>query len=126
MATLIHFVSFSMGLQLCYFEYLALLQVWLCSRTSKSLSLGGYVGAHKTLISCANMLMYKITMYSPCLLTYFHNFSVYLISGTYVLNWSISRNYKEIWNSNKIGVTAGMYLTQAGSVQRSLTSGPRG
>jgi hypothetical protein len=43
-----------------------------------------------------------------------------------VLNWSISRNYKEIWNCTKISVTPGMYLAQGGGVQRSLTSGPRG
>jgi hypothetical protein len=29
-------------------------------------------------------------------LTYFYDFSVYLISGPYVPTWSISRNYKEI------------------------------
>jgi hypothetical protein len=38
--------------------------------------------------------MYKITMYSPCLLTEFHDFSIYLISGTYVLNWFILRDDK--------------------------------
>jgi hypothetical protein len=65
-------------------------------------------------------------MYSPCLLIYFHDFSVYLISGTYVSNWSISRNYKENWNSTKISVITGMHLTRGGSVQRSLTSEPRG
>jgi hypothetical protein len=43
-----------------------------------------------------------------------------------VPNWSISRNYKEIWNSTKISVTPGVYLTQGGSVQRPLTNGPRG
>jgi hypothetical protein len=42
-----------------------------------------------------------------------------------VPNWSISRNYKEIWNSTKISVTPGVYLIQGGSVQRSLTCGPR-
>jgi hypothetical protein len=40
MATLIHLVSFIMGLHLCCLESLALLQVWLCLRMSKSLSLG--------------------------------------------------------------------------------------
>jgi hypothetical protein len=40
MATLIHLVNLSMGLNLCCLESLALLQVWLRSRTSKSLSLG--------------------------------------------------------------------------------------
>jgi hypothetical protein len=40
MATLIRLVSLSMHLHLCCLESLALLQVWLCSRTSKSLSLG--------------------------------------------------------------------------------------
>jgi hypothetical protein len=65
-------------------------------------------------------------MDSPCLLTLFYDFSVYLISGTYVSNWSISRNYKQIWNSTKISVTPGVYLTWGGSVQRPLTSGPRG
>jgi hypothetical protein len=34
-----------------------------------------------------------------------------LILGTYVLNWSISRNDKENWNSTKKSVTLGMYLT---------------
>jgi hypothetical protein len=43
-----------------------------------------------------------------------------------VLNWSISRNYKEIWNSTKISVTSRMYLTRGGNVQRPLTSRPRG
>jgi hypothetical protein len=41
-------------------------------------------------------------------------------------NWSISRNYKKIWNSTKISVTLGVYLTRGASVQRSMTSGPRG
>jgi hypothetical protein len=40
MSTLIHLVSLSMGLHLCCLESLALLQVWLCSMMSKSLSLG--------------------------------------------------------------------------------------
>jgi hypothetical protein len=39
MATLIRLVSLSMGLHLCYLESLALIQVWLCSRMSKRLSL---------------------------------------------------------------------------------------
>jgi hypothetical protein len=43
-----------------------------------------------------------------------------------VSNWSISRNYKENWNSTKISVTLGMHLTRGGSVQRPLTRGPRG
>jgi hypothetical protein len=42
-----------------------------------------------------------------------------------VLNWSILGNYKEIWNSTKISATPGVHLTLGGSVQRSLTSGPR-
>jgi hypothetical protein len=40
MAALIHLVSMSMGLLLCCLESLALLQVQLCSRMSKSSSLG--------------------------------------------------------------------------------------
>jgi hypothetical protein len=40
MATLIHLVSLSMGLNSCCLESLALLQVWLYFRMSKSLSLG--------------------------------------------------------------------------------------
>jgi hypothetical protein len=43
-----------------------------------------------------------------------------------VLYWSISRNYEDIWNSTKISVTSGMYLTQGGSVQRPLTGVPKG
>jgi hypothetical protein len=39
MATLIRLVSLSMGLHLCCLKSLALLQVWLCSRMSKNLSL---------------------------------------------------------------------------------------
>jgi hypothetical protein len=39
MTTLIRLVSLSMGLHLCCLESLALFQVWLCSRMSKSLSL---------------------------------------------------------------------------------------
>jgi hypothetical protein len=40
MATLIRLVSLSMGLYLCCLKSLALLQVWLCSRMSKSSSMG--------------------------------------------------------------------------------------
>jgi hypothetical protein len=40
MTTLICLASLSIGLHLCCLESLALLQVWLCSRMSKSLSLG--------------------------------------------------------------------------------------
>jgi hypothetical protein len=40
MVVLIHLVSLSMGLHLCCLESLALLQVWLWMRMSKSLSLG--------------------------------------------------------------------------------------
>jgi hypothetical protein len=43
-----------------------------------------------------------------------------------VPNWSISRNYKENRNSTKISVTPGMHLPRGGSVQRLLTSGPKG
>jgi hypothetical protein len=43
-----------------------------------------------------------------------------------VLNWSISGNYKEIWNSIEISVTPGMCVTRGGGVQRPLTSGSRG
>jgi hypothetical protein len=43
-----------------------------------------------------------------------------------VLNWSISRNYKEILNSTKISVNLGVHLTQGGSVQKPLASGPHG
>jgi hypothetical protein len=43
-----------------------------------------------------------------------------------VPNYSISRNYKEMWNSTKISVTPGMHLTQGGRVQRPLTCGPSG
>jgi hypothetical protein len=41
-----------------------------------------------------------------------------------VLNWTISRNYKEYWNSTKISVTMGMHLIRGGNVQRPLISGP--
>jgi hypothetical protein len=34
-----------------------------------------------------------------------------LILRTSVPNWTISRIYKEIWNSTKISVTPGMYLS---------------
>jgi hypothetical protein len=39
MAGLIHLVSLSMGVHLCCLKFLALLQVWLCLRMSKSSSL---------------------------------------------------------------------------------------
>jgi hypothetical protein len=55
--------------------------------------------------------MHEITMYLPYLLTYFHDFSVYLISGTLVPNWTILRNYKNIWNSTKYSVTTQMFVT---------------
>jgi hypothetical protein len=29
-----------------------------------------------------------------------------------VLNWSISRNYKNIWNSTKYSVTIGLFVTR--------------
>jgi hypothetical protein len=48
MATLIRLVSLSMGLHFYCLESLALLQIWLCSRMSKSLSLGDVL----TLIKC--------------------------------------------------------------------------
>jgi hypothetical protein len=47
MATLIRLVSLSMGLHLCCLESLALLQVWLFSRMSKSLRLGDVLGLIK-------------------------------------------------------------------------------
>jgi hypothetical protein len=56
--------------------------------------------------------MYEITMYLPCLLTYFHHFSVYSMLGIYVSNWSISRNYKNIWNSTKYSATTQMFVTR--------------
>jgi hypothetical protein len=40
MTTVIRLVSLNKGLHLCHLEFLALLQVWICSRMSKSLSLG--------------------------------------------------------------------------------------
>jgi hypothetical protein len=40
-------VSLRMSLHLCCLESLALLQVWLCSRTSKSLSLGDVLALMK-------------------------------------------------------------------------------
>jgi hypothetical protein len=42
-----------------------------------------------------------------------------------VPSWSISRNYKENWNSTKIRVTPGMHLARGDNVQRPLTCGPR-
>jgi hypothetical protein len=42
-----------------------------------------------------------------------------------VLNWSISRDHKEILNSTKLSATSMMYVTRGDSVQRPLTSGPR-
>jgi hypothetical protein len=56
--------------------------------------------------------MYEITMYLPYLLTYFYDFTVYSISGTYVPNCSISRNYKNIWNSTKYSVTTKIFVTR--------------
>jgi hypothetical protein len=41
-----------------------------------------------------------------------------------VPNWSISTNYKEMWNFTKISVTLGMHLTRGGRVQRPLICGP--
>jgi hypothetical protein len=73
--------------------------------------------------------MYEITMYLLCLLTWFHNFSVYSISGTYVPNWSISRNYKNIWNSTKNSVTIGMFVARrprGAKPQVKGTQGPAG
>jgi hypothetical protein len=43
-----------------------------------------------------------------------------------VSNWSILRNYKEIRNSTKIIITAGIHLTQGGRVQRPTPCGPAG
>jgi hypothetical protein len=70
--------------------------------------------------------MFEITMYLPYLLTYFHDFSVYSISGTYVLNWSISRNYKNIWNSTKDCVTTGMLVTRRTCGSKSQVKGAQG
>jgi hypothetical protein len=51
-------------------------------------------------------LKYEITMYLE------HRFGVYSILGIQVPNWSISRNYKDIWNSTKYSVTTGMFVTR--------------
>jgi hypothetical protein len=56
--------------------------------------------------------MNEITMYLHCLLTYFYDFSVYSISGTYVPNWSILRDYENIWNFTKYSVTTQMSVTR--------------
>jgi hypothetical protein len=56
--------------------------------------------------------MYEITMYLPCLLTYFHDFGVYSILGIYVPNWSISTNYKNTWNSTNYSVTTQMFVAR--------------
>jgi hypothetical protein len=70
MATLIRLVSLSMGIHLCCLRSLALLQVWLYSRTSKSISLGDVLAPIKRDFMRQHVeLMYGITMYSPCLLT---------------------------------------------------------
>jgi hypothetical protein len=73
--------------------------------------------------------MYEITIYLPCLLTYFYDFCVYSISGIYVPNWSISRNYKNIRNSTKGSVTTGMFVTHrpcGAKPQVKGTQGPAG
>jgi hypothetical protein len=43
-----------------------------------------------------------------------------------VPNYSISRNYKKMWNSTKISITLGMHLTRGSCVQKPLTCGPSG
>jgi hypothetical protein len=77
------FGMFEHGSTPCCLKSLALLQVWLCSRTSKSISLGDMLALIKHRFHVPTCRVNdKITMYSPCLLTLFHDFSVYLISGT--------------------------------------------
>jgi hypothetical protein len=46
MTALIHLVSLSMSLHLCCLKSLTLLQVWLYSRTSKSISMGDVWSMH--------------------------------------------------------------------------------
>jgi hypothetical protein len=70
--------------------------------------------------------MYKITMYWPCLLTKFHNFSVYLISGTQVPNWSISMDDKVKLTKCQNHHHHGVYLTCGPTRQDLRPSGQRG
>jgi hypothetical protein len=70
MAALVCSVSLSMGLHLCCLKSIVLLQVWLCSRTSKCLSLGMcWRSENINFMHQYVKEMYEITLYSPCLLT---------------------------------------------------------
>jgi hypothetical protein len=70
--------------------------------------------------------MYRITMYSHSLLTYFHNFSVYLFQEHRCQIGAFQEFTRKFGIPPKISITPGVYLTWRGSVQRLLTSGPRG
>jgi hypothetical protein len=118
MITLIHSVSLNMGLHLCCLEFLALLQVWLCSRTSKSLSLGDVLVLIKHQFHAATC---RVNVWN----NHVYTLSTNLVPRFYCLFdfRSISRNHKKIWNSTKISVTLGMYVIWGDSVQRLLTRG---
>jgi hypothetical protein len=55
-----------------------------------------FVSSHDMPISYANMSEYmqEMTILTPYLLTKFHDFSVYLISGTWRSIWSFLRDLK--------------------------------
>jgi hypothetical protein len=55
MAALTHLVGLGMGLNLSYLKFLALLQVWLCSRTSKSSSLEDLLALINTNFMCQHV-----------------------------------------------------------------------
>jgi hypothetical protein len=55
MTTLIYLLSLNMCLHLCCLASIVLLQVLALLEDKKKFKLGGCVGAHKTLISCANI-----------------------------------------------------------------------
>jgi hypothetical protein len=127
MTTMIRLLSLSMGLHLCCLESLALLQVWLCLRTSKSLSLGD--------------VLVPITrwFHAPtCRVNVWNNhvftFSTNLVPW-FVYIWFQKLRYqigafqgmtKWSWQNVKIIITTGVYLTRGPSSPDPRPSGPRG
>jgi hypothetical protein len=69
--------------------------------------------------------MYKITMLTPCLLRQFHDFSVYLISGTRYEIWSFSKVTRRSLTKCQTKITTVNLLTCGPHRLKPLVGAPR-
>jgi hypothetical protein len=127
MSTLIHSVSLSMGLHMCCLEFLAFFQVWLCSRMSKSLSLGDALALIKhrfyVLICQVNVWNNHVYTLSTNLVPQLYCLFDFRNIGAKLEHFKKSQGN---WKFHQNKCHPGMYVTRGDRVQRSLTSGPRG